>query len=495
MTNAPTPAGKKQFSGTAVLVVVGLISAIMCALVIVFSQRDVNRAMDERSEEPVTYESATQPEAAANPIEDYELGWWRCELPLPGHDQLDMIWPSVTFALWLPEDNDERSAYIRNGDEFIPVDAQWDGQTLEIWFPWYDSKIEASARGLEPGNLQGIWWKQRPDNIATMSFNATRVDHFDECYPSLGAEFPGMIAADLEWSEPIAYRMDFAESGLAKGVFREAKVGPLMGDGSPMPGDEGLYRWKGTILTPTGDYRFLYGSYEVLEGVKSGYLCVFDGAHAFTFSILEALTEDASLAREIQFGVTTGTFNSGNTWNETFTATRLAPGEDFRFNDPFSAVGLVPGETRLNLPQLDDPKYAGKPVIVKVMGTWCPNCHDATRLLIEHYDKYHDQGLEILGLAYEHTTDEVRSKRQIDRFKERLGATWEIIPAGLSDKRQTASTLPALTDIKSYPTTIFLNRDHTVEAIHSGFSGPATGAAHEKTREEFTRLIEKILGS
>ena len=122
MTNAPTPAGNKQVSGTAVLVVVGIISLIMCAIVIIAGQRDVTRAMDERSEEPVTYESAAQPQAGANPVEDYELGWWRCELPLPGRDQMDMIWPSVTFALWLPEDDDERSAYIRNGDEFIPVD-------------------------------------------------------------------------------------------------------------------------------------------------------------------------------------------------------------------------------------------------------------------------------------------------------------------------------------------------------------------------------------
>ena len=249
-----------------------------------------------------------------------------------------------------------------------------------------------------------------------------------------------------------------------------------------------MYEVNATIETPTGDYRFLHGSVKHWLGAgangASWTLSTFDGAHAFLIDAMKRGEFD---------GTITGTFYSRNTWRETFTATRLAPGEDFDLPDPFSEVSLKPGETRLHLPLLDDPKYAGKPVIVKIMGTWCPNCHDATRLLVELYAEHHDDGLEILGLAYEHTEDEARSLRQIARFKERLGATWDIIPAGVSDKKKTAATLPALTDIKSYPTTIFLNRDHTVEAIHSGFSGPATGAAHQRLRERFESMIETLL--
>jgi hypothetical protein len=32
-----------------------------------------------------------------------------------------------------------------------------------------------------------------------------------------------------------------------------------------------------------------------------------------------------------------------------------------------------------------------------------------------------------------------------------------------------------------------------VRAIHTGFAGPATGAEHEKLREDFERLIEELL--
>ena len=32
---------------------------------------------------------------------------------------------------------------------------------------------------------------------------------------------------------------------------------------------------------------------------------------------------------------------------------------------------------------LSDPQFAGKVVIVALDGSWCPNCHDEARLLVE----------------------------------------------------------------------------------------------------------------
>jgi len=496
VADSKAPAPGKRFSGTGVIVAVGVFSLLMGGIVIALSQRSVDEAMDERSAAPAELESPAELEAAAQnvaatdappvlPVADDEPGWWRCSLPLHDHNDMGVDWDEITFAMWLPPEGDARPAYIRNGEEFIEAQSRWDGERLEILFPHYDSKIDAEVvgDGPEADTLSGVWWKQRRGELTTMHFSARRVDHFDECHPAPGMEYPGVIGAERQWSAPRTHRMVFDSSGLAKGVFESAKVGPIR-HGKPTPGEDGLHRWRGTIMTPTGDYRYLYGTKEIEGDSMNGYLTVFDGAHAFLFTFVN--DEQGGLA---------GVFHSGAHWEEDFTATRLGPGEDYKLPDPFSAVSLVPGETRLNLPMLDEAPYAGNPVIVHVMGTWCPNCHDSARLLAELYDAHHGEGLQILGLAYEHSTDEERSARQIERFKERHGAEWSIVQAGISDKSQTASTLPALTDIKSYPTTIFLNRDHTVEAIHSGFSGPATGAAHEKTREEFTRLVEAILGS
>ena len=43
------------------------------------------------------------------------------------------------------------------------------------------------------------------------------------------------------------------------------------------------------------------------------------------------------------------------------------------------------------------PQFAGKPLIVDIFGTWCPNCHDEAPVLEKLYQKYKDQGLADCG--------------------------------------------------------------------------------------------------
>jgi thiol-disulfide isomerase/thioredoxin len=43
----------------------------------------------------------------------------------------------------------------------------------------------------------------------------------------------------------------------------------------------------------------------------------------------------------------------------------------------------------------EDPKFNGKVVLAIVTGTWCPNCHDEAKYLVDLYQRYHDKGLEI----------------------------------------------------------------------------------------------------
>ena len=50
-----------------------------------------------------------------------------------------------------------------------------------------------------------------------------------------------------------------------------------------------------------------------------------------------------------------------------------------------------------------------------------------------------------------------------------------------------------LSTIEGVPVTIFVNRDRTVHAIYTGFSGPATGEAYREARAQFHRLTAEIL--
>lgn len=108
-------------------------------------------------------------------------------------------------------------------------------------------------------------------------------------------------------------------------------------------------------------------------------------------------------------------------------------------------------------------------------------------------EEYGDRGLSIVGLAFELTGDFERGKSQIEKYKTRTGCGYPILIAGLSDKKKAAEKLNLLNEVKSYPTSIFLNSDNRPIAIHSGFSGPATGDAYAHLQGRFRKIIEEAL--
>ena len=70
---------------------------------------------------------------------------------------------------------------------------------------------------------------------------------------------------------------------------------------------------------------------------------------------------------------------------------------------------------------LQDSIFSNKVVIVMAIGTWCPNCMDETMFYGEIFEKYRDQGLEIVALCFEDKTFET-SKPRMERFISHTGA-------------------------------------------------------------------------
>jgi thiol-disulfide isomerase/thioredoxin len=142
------------------------------------------------------------------------------------------------------------------------------------------------------------------------------------------------------------------------------------------------------------------------------------------------------------------------------------------------------------LDALDETKAKAR--VLEIFGTWCPNCSDAGRELVSLKEKYGDD-LGIVALAFEVTEDFERSSQQVQRHHAHIGSDWEILIAGLSDKAKATETLGFLDKVRSYPTLIFLNERNEVQAVYSGFSGPATGDAYTNQRERFESLIERMI--
>lgn len=392
-------------------------------------------------------------------------GSWRAVLQSPGGE--------LPFVLVFESLSGELRPAILNGEERVSTSGvELDGRNVTISFEWYDSEITASLT--EPGRLVGQWRRTSAEGENTvMDFAATRhSESAEEMPPRFGDPGETDGAQRIEevtgdWQ--VLFRDESGEEP-ARGEFEQQ--GPLV---------------RGTFLTPTGDYRYLEGRYD--EGLLR--LSTFDGAHAFLFQ-----------ARATAEGTLEGDFWSRDSYHATWTATPTATDEDF-LPDPWQEVTLTNDEGlfRFSFPDVasgetvsyGDARFDGKVVLVNIFGTWCPNCNDKAPLLSAWHRRYLDQGLEMVGLAYEFTGDPKRDGLQVRRFARRHGITYPLLLAGISDKKAAAQTLPDLSAVRSYPTTVFIGRDGTVRAIHSGFAGPGTGEHHSALVAEHEALIQKLL--
>jgi len=63
----------------------------------------------------------------------------------------------------------------------------------------------------------------------------------------------------------------------------------------------------------------------------------------------------------------------------------------------------------------------------------------------------------------------------------------------VGDSLRTEKTLPELTPIRMFPTTIFIGRDGKVKKIDNHFNGPGTGAHYEEFKKEFNATVDELL--
>jgi thiol-disulfide isomerase/thioredoxin len=138
-----------------------------------------------------------------------------------------------------------------------------------------------------------------------------------------------------------------------------------------------------------------------------------------------------------------------------------------------------------------DGRFQGKVVLVNVMGSWCPNCHDETPFLVELYRKYHSQGLEIVALSFEES-EQLANPVRLRSFIQHYGIEYTVLVPGTPDDLHQKLTQPV--NLNSWPTTFLVGRDGKVHAIHAGFPGAASGALHQQAKEEITSLVEGLLG-
>ncbi len=411
------------------------------------------------------------------------LLWMDAPRPGPWHAWLETPLGRLPFELEIALEEESLTSTISNGSERIVVPETrrvefdgWnddhtclqsndelpvgDGVVLE--FPHYDARIVA-VLDADRGSLRGDWFKRiGPSDWQKLPFEARAgaEPRFDipDARHGKGANVLG------RWKLLFAKNRDPSVAILRAG----ARAGEV----------------EGTILTTTGDYRYLAGTF-VNETLL---LSCFDGAHAFLLT--GRLQDDGTLV---------GTFVAGAKSTDTWTAERdekaQLPDETShaRWNDAFGLAQLQYPDLDGKLVSLGDARFAGKVRILQVAGSWCPNCQDETALLAQLDRKYRDKGLDVTALCFEVTGSRDRDAEQARKMLARHEAEYGALLAGRSDKALAQQALPALDRVFAFPITVFLHRDGRVRAVHAGFSGPATGAEHERIKKQFESLVEELL--
>jgi thiol-disulfide isomerase/thioredoxin len=354
--------------------------------------------------------------------------------------------------------NDTSHVVVHNGLERITVDdIERRGDSLFVRMPLFDSQF--MARIVDATTLEGYWYNYLRGTDYRIPFMA-KAGMRERFTTANGA--PGQVAGN--WRTRFDHLSEKAYDAL--GLFQQ--------DG---------HRVTGTFGTETGDYRYLDG---VMRG-DSLFLSSFDGSHAFLFHA--ALRNDSLRGR----------FWSGNHWEVPWVAVR---DPHFQLRDPDSLTTLREGYDMVgfSFPGIDgdtvdtnDPHLAGKVVVVQVMGSWCPNCVDETRLLNEFHASMHGDGLEVIALAFEKYPDPERAMEALRQFRDKLQVPYAIAYAGLANKETAVQQLPFLDHILSFPTSIFIDRQGKVRRIRTGFYGPGTGEHYINYKRNLERFLQQLL--
>ena len=350
--------------------------------------------------------------------------------------------------------SDTSGWYILNSDEAILLDSVvLRGDSFFVKLPLFDS------------SLKGTW---RNDSLFGEWTDHSRTDY---SIPFTGIQTTPItsekIAEELNY-EVVFSPSDSTESG--KGIAVLQKRGTEV---------------TGTILTETGDYRYLQGEIDN----TTLWLSAFDGTHLFYL--------EGTLAGD---SITNGVFLSGKHWKENWIGAKSITNT---LRNPYSITTL---QVNTN-PQFDVLNNSGEPVhfdsttwknhvtIVQIMGSWCPNCTDESRFLKELYDNHKNEGLQIIPIAFERGEDVSAACKRVERQFNQLNIPYPFYYGGKSSKEEAQKKLSFLTEVHSFPTTVFIDKSGVIRRVYTGYYGPGTHGEYEKHSNEIRDFVRGLLSN
>jgi peroxiredoxin len=379
-------------------------------------------------------------------------GIWRGELSVAGNHKAPFLFEVKNAA------GPSAHVVLINGEERVDLTGiKYRGDSVIIPVESFDAVIKASVSG---NSLQGRFLKNYIPNDAGIALTA-EYNNKNRFAPVAN---PVDVSVDGKWD--VLFVGEKGDTTRNVGIFKT--VNRIV---------------TGSILTNSGDMRFLEGAYTA-AGVQlsafaglSPYLIElnFEGKDRFVGTFFTARGKTKLI----------GIRNVKAALADPYTLTKMKSGaETLSFKLP-----NINGQTV----SLSDARYKNKVVIISILGSWCPNCMDEMKYMAPWYKANKSRGAEIIGLSFERKDDFAYAKAAIARMKAKYGAEYEVLFAGKVGDEATAKVLPEVEKVSSYPTTIFIDKKGKVRKIYTGYNGPATGLFYEEFKQDFNALMDQLL--
>ncbi len=349
----------------------------------------------------------------------------------------------LPFNLEISDNSTKAKLY--NGAETLELDIKIKNNKFIIPIQSFDNAL-VLEKANDKESLKGQWIKYNKKNEYRLNLKAVEGEWEQE------VEYPDNF--------PMRWKISFLSS---KGEVKDAIL-LFTND-------------HATILTPTGDYRYLRPHF---NGKKLN-LYGFDGAFSFNFDGF--LTKDSF----------TGTVYSGLSWNQTFKA---RPSETFKLPDATKVTTIPSKSLNFCLNNLQNEKKCistkdNRAKVIQIFGSWCPNCIDETRFIKEFRSK-NKVDVDFYIISFERGITEKISKKNLKKAIKTYSIDYPVLIGGLSKSVKVSDIFKDINNFASFPTTIFVSKKGKVTGVHSGFNGPATGKYYEDFTKEFSKLIKKI---
>jgi thiol-disulfide isomerase/thioredoxin len=381
-----------------------------------------------------------------------ERGMWEGSVELPEGISVPLRM-ALDFSAATP------GGYFVVGDDKTPIpEIVKKGDSITLRFSEYSAEVRATWNG---SRLRGNYLRIRSDGTKALKFTA----------------WPEMSSSPGNGGEAVLPNGDYQV------LFRDANKVDTTTVAKFWTTGGTLY---GTFIAPDGDYG-------LMQGKRSGedvQLSRFTGWQAIALVLKpEAKAWSGTFYAASEPKPRAFVLRPRDDLNVAATAATRTTMKNPDAEFAFSGVSLS-GETVRNT----DERFKGKPLIIDIMGTWCHNCLDEAPVLQRLQERFGKDGLQIVGLSFEITNDAATSRKNLQLYKDRFGLTYTLLFCGSVDDENVKKQIHnQLNNFFAYPTTIFADRNHRVQAINSGFKGPGTGDEFQRQIREFEELAEKLV--